>query len=93
MNDPAVSDYIVKDVSETLEGNTWRWCYERPELRFQLKDTAGQKVELHFSVADATFKTTGPVTANFFVNNKPVGTMKISKTGDYVFDQQFPRTC
>lgn len=90
MNDPSVDDYIVKDVSDTLESGTWRWGYERPELRFQLKQTAGQKLEVHFSVADATFKTTGPVTVNFFVNNKNVGTMKITKPGDQVFSKAVP---
>lgn len=90
MNDPAIDDYIVKDVSDSLEANTWRWTYERPELRFQLKDTKGQKVEMHFSIADATFKTTGPVTANFFVNDHPIGTMKITKPGDYVFSKAVP---
>ena len=90
MNDPAVEDYIVKDISDTLESSTWRWGYERPELRFQLKQTAGQKLEAHFSVADATFKTTGPVTVTFFVNNKNVGTMKITKPGDQVFSKAVP---
>ena len=90
MNDPVVSDYIVKDVSEALEGGSWRWAFDRPELRFQLKDANNQKVEVHFSVADATFKTTGPVTVKFFVNNKPVGDMKILKPGDYVFSKPVP---
>jgi hypothetical protein len=90
MNDPSVNDYIVKDVSEALEGNTWRWSYDRPELRFNVKDTANQKLEVHFVVADATFKTTGPVTAQFFVNDKVVGSMKITKPGDYVFSKPIP---
>ena len=90
MNDPSVNDYIVKDVSEGLEGNTWRWSYDRPELRFNVKDTANQKVEVHFVVADATFSTTGPVTAQFLVNDKVVGSMKITKPGDYVFSKPVP---
>jgi hypothetical protein len=90
MSDPAVDDYIVKDISDTLEAKTWRWCYDRPEVRLQLKQVQGQKLEVHFSVADATFKTTGPVTVNFFVNNKAVGTMKITKPGDQVFSKAVP---
>jgi len=90
MSDPAVDDYIVKDVSDTLEAKTWRWTYDRPELRFQLKQVIGQKLEVHFSVAEATFKTTGPVTINFFVNNKSVGTMKVTKPGDQVFSKAVP---
>jgi hypothetical protein len=90
MSDPAVDDYIVKDISDTLEAKTWRWSYERPELRLQLKQVQGQKLEVHFSVADATFKTTGPVTINFLVNNKSVGTMKVTKPGDQVFSKPVP---
>jgi hypothetical protein len=90
MSDPAIDDYIVKDISDTLEANTWRWGYERPEVHLQLKQAAGQKLEVHFSVAEATFKTTGPVTVNFFVNNKSVGTMKITKPGEQVFSKAVP---
>ncbi len=90
MSDPVVDDYIVKDISDTLEAKTWRWCYDRPELRFQLKQVQGQKLEVHFSVADATFKTTGPVTINFFVSNKSVGTMKVTQPGDQVFSKAVP---
>ena len=90
MSDPSVDDYIVKDISDTLEAKTWRWAYDRPEVRLQLKQATGQKLEVHFSVADATFKTTGPVSINFFVNNKSVGTMKITKPGDQVFSKAIP---
>jgi hypothetical protein len=90
MSDPAVDDYIVRDISDFLEAKTWRWAYERPELRFQLKQVTGQKLEVHFAVADATFKTTGPVTIDFFVNNKPVGKMKVTKPGDQVFSKAVP---
>ena len=40
MSDPAVDDYIVKDISDTLEAKTWRWSYDRPEVRLQLKQVA-----------------------------------------------------
>ncbi len=90
MSDPAIHAYIVKDIGDHLEANTWRWGYERPELRFQLRETKGQRVEVDYSVAGATFKTTGPMTAKFFVNNKPIGTMKIPKPGEYVFSKPVP---
>lgn len=90
MSDPSVDDYIVKDISDTLEAKTWRWTYERPEVRLQLKQVQGQKLEVRFAVADATYKTTGPVTINFFVNNKSVGTMKVTKPGDQVFTKAVP---
>jgi hypothetical protein len=90
MNDPSVTDYIVKDISEALEGNTWRWGFDRPELRFDVSDTANRQLEVHFVIADATFKTTGPVTVNFLVNNRVAGTMKIAKAGDYTFTKPVP---
>jgi hypothetical protein len=90
MSDPTLDDYIVKDVGDTLEAKTWRWSYERPEFRFQLKQATGQKLEVHFAVAGATFKTTGPVTIKFLVNNKPIGTMKVLNPGEQLYSKAVP---
>jgi hypothetical protein len=90
MSDPDAADYIVKDISDSVESGTWRWGFDRPEMRFQLKQTGNQKLEVHFVVADATFKTTGPVTIDFLVNGKSVGKMKVTKPGDQVFAKPVP---
>jgi hypothetical protein len=90
MNDPAALDYVVRDVSDALEGNRWRWTFEHPELQFVLKSTEKLKFEADYSVADATLKDTGPVTVTFSVNGHDLPPVKHAKTGDYKFSQPVP---
>jgi hypothetical protein len=90
MNDPAAFDYVVKDVSDSLEGGRWRWTFDRPELQFALKNTEKQKLEADFSLADATLKDTGPVTVTFSVNGHNLPPVKYPKSGDYKFSKPVP---
>jgi hypothetical protein len=90
MGDPAAMDYIVRDVSDSLEGGRWRWTFDHPELQFALKNTAKLKLEADFSVADATLKDTGPVTVKFSVNGHDLPVAKYSKSGDYHFARPVP---
>lgn len=85
MKDPAVTDYIVRDIADSLEGDRWRWTYEHPELQFSIKSAEKAKLEVDFSVAGATLKDTGPVTVKFLVNGHDAGSMKCPKDGDYHF--------
>jgi hypothetical protein len=90
MKDPAIKDYIVRDVAGSLEGGSWRWTFDRPELQFYLKNTANLRLEVGFAIAGATLKDTGPVTVSFFVNGKPLGSMKCAKATDYKFTKAVP---
>jgi hypothetical protein len=90
MNDPAITDYIVRDIADHLEGGAWRWTFDRPELRFFLEKTDHLRLEVDFTAADATLKDTGPVTVSFFVNGKALGAMKCSKGASYKFTKAVP---
>jgi hypothetical protein len=90
MRDPDVSDYIVRDVSDSLEGGGWRWTFDRPELRYRLTNTENLRLEVDFAIAGATLKDTGPVTVSFFVNGRPLGSMKCGKAADYKFTKAVP---
>ena len=87
MSDPNADAHFVRDISPALEGGRWRWTNQRPELKFFLESTKGLKLVWDFSVAEVTFKETGPVTVSFFVNGKPVGRLPCPKPGDYRFEQ------
>ncbi len=80
----------MKDVSEGADSGGWRWTYDRPELRFFVKKTEGVHAVADFSIAGDTFKTTGPVTVGFFVNDKLVSTEKYTKAGTYHYDKPVP---
>jgi hypothetical protein len=45
---------------------------------------------LDFSIADSTFKDTGPVTLTFFVNDRIIGTRRYTLPGTYHFEQPVP---
>ncbi len=90
MNDPTVDTYIVRDISDSLQGGVWRWTFDNPEMRLMVAKPDNVKLEADFSIADATFKTTGVVTVKFFVDDKQVGTLRCPKSGAYHFSAAVP---
>jgi hypothetical protein len=87
MSDADAGAHFVRDISPGLEGGRWRWTNQRPELKFFLESTKGWKLVWDFSVAEVTFRETGPVTVSFYVNGRPVGRLPCPKPGDYEFEQ------
>jgi hypothetical protein len=89
MNDALAADYIVRDISEFVQGG-WRWAFDRPELQFFLAKTDHLELEVDYSIAGDILKNTGPVTVSFFLNDKAVGSMRCVKEGQYKFIQPAP---
>ena len=89
MSDANAGDYIVKDVG-SLESGAWRWGQRRPELRFRLSKTAGQRFIADFAVAEATFKDTGPVNAFFFINGHLLDKVRYAQSGEKHFEKAVP---
>ncbi len=89
MSDANAGDYIVKDVG-SLEAGAWRWGQRRPELRFRLNKTTGQRFVMDFAVAEATFKETGPVTASFFINGHLLDKVRYAEPGEKHFEKAVP---
>jgi hypothetical protein len=87
MSDENAGAHFVRDISPGLEGGRWRWTNQRPELKFFLESAKGLKLVWDFSVAEVTFKETGPVTVSFYVNGRAVGRVPCPKPGDYKFVQ------
>lgn len=90
MGDPNANAYFVKDISAGKDTGGWRWTYDHPELRFIIRKADGVHAVADFSIADATFQKTGPVTIQFFVNDKVIAKEKYTKAGSYHFDQAVP---
>lgn len=88
MSDANAGAHFVRDISPGLEGGRWRWTNQRPELKFFLESAKGLKLVWDFSVAEVTFRETGPVTVSFFVNGQPVGRVPCPKPGDYKFEKR-----
>lgn len=90
MSDPSADLHIVRDVSDTVEGGSWRWTYERPELRFWLDSTANLKLAVDFQCSGLTLEKTGPVTISFYVNNRLLGSTRCAEAGGYHFEKAVP---
>jgi hypothetical protein len=89
MVEPETDAYIVQDLPRGVSG-PWRWAGPRPIVRIYLTSVADSKILVEYSVAEATFKVTGPVNFKFFVNEKLLGEAHHDKPGAYVFEKAVP---
>lgn len=90
MNNTSADAYIVKDISTTAEGGSWRWTFRRPELQFFLPSDAPMKFVMEFAIAGQTFARTGPVTLSVFINDKLLGHFRYDKPGSYRLEKPVP---
>ena len=87
MSHPAAPAAIIKDISGTVEGGSWRWTYEHPTLKVNIRDVQGWRLMARYAVSDATFKSTGPVKLTYSVNGKDLTTEVVKAPGERVFNQ------
>jgi hypothetical protein len=88
MADPAAEDYVVRDVSP--EPADLRWAMANPELCFRVEDVRGLRFAVEFTIAERTFRDTGPVTVAVEVTGRPLGSMRCDHPGPYRFEQAVP---
>jgi hypothetical protein len=89
MSDGDVDAHVVRDIPTGVEG-PWRWAGQRPTIRVALRKTENLSYIIDFSVADATFKSTGPVTMTFLVNDHVLDSAHYSTPGTYHFEKSVP---
>lgn len=90
MSDPSAETYIVRDISDTVEGGSWRWTYEHPELRFWLDSAVDRKLSVDFLCSGITLANTGPIAISFSVNEHALGEARCAKEGQYRFEKNVP---
>lgn len=90
MNDPNAAEYFVQDVSPHLEADSWRWTGQNPELRFFVEEADNRTLRADFGIAEATFKTTGPVTLTFLINGARFDEVRYDKPGSYEYSKPVP---
>lgn len=90
MGDASASNHIVGDINESIECGSWRWTKRKPTMRFQLKRVANQKFKADLSIADQTFKETGPVTITFTINDRELARETYTKAGRHPFEKAVP---
>ncbi|MEO5925938.1 MAG: hypothetical protein ABIR70_19115 [Bryobacteraceae bacterium] len=96
-------DYRVQHVSNFSEGDMsrvvadilnpaggWSWTGKRPTIKVPLQGRKQVHYVIDFTVADATFKTTGPVTVTFLVNDHALESVLYSKPGAQHYERAVP---
>jgi hypothetical protein len=88
MDDPYADEYIVHDISP--EHSRWRWAFQRPELRFRPRKVHSLKFALEFAIPEVTFRETGPIIVTCIVNDRPLGSIRCPRAGQYRFEKPVP---
>ena len=90
MADPKAEAHIVGDVNDGLEGSSGRSTRKRPELRFFLDSIERLTFKLDFSIAEATFRDTGPVAITVFINDNLLDKIECPGPGEKHFQKPVP---
>lgn len=88
MNNPAASAHILSDISRTPEEGAWRWTGQRPTLRFRLPANKRLRLVMDFSIAEATFASTGPLTISYFINGRLLDRVRYDSHGVKHFEKR-----
>ncbi len=91
MSDGDADSHIVSGILPA-GGGSWRWASQRPTVRVLLRHVENLEFIMDFSVADATFKSTGPVAFTFFVNDHELGSANYTMPGVYHFEKPVPES-
>jgi hypothetical protein len=90
LGDRNADAYIVRDVTESAEGGTWRWTRKHPELRFFLDSIDHLTYAMDFSIAETTLKDTGPVTLTISINGNLLDTLHHDTPGERHYKKPVP---
>jgi hypothetical protein len=89
MSDGDADAHIVRDIPKQQTGQ-WRWTGQNPTVTVTLRAAENLNFTADFSVADVTFKSTGPIAITFLVNGKPLASVLYSAPGTYHFEKPVP---
>lgn len=82
--------FFVRDV-QTHDAGLWRWTGPDPELQFTLSSTSDRKLVYEFVINETTYKDTGPVTIQFFVNDHLLSRERYDSPGSKKFEKPVPK--
>ena len=89
MSDGDTDSRILRDVVKGADGS-WRWTGQRPAIRLPGGTTNNLRYVIDFTIAEVTFKETGPVTISFYVNNHLLDSVRYTSPGAQHFEKPVP---
>ena len=90
MAEPLVDRAIVSDIRGAEKNVPWRWTGQRPTVSIKLKSASYLKYFIDFSLVDATFKETGPVSITYYVNDQVLDKVTYDSPGRKTFEKLIP---
>ncbi len=87
---PGASRYIVKGVWLGDPKADGYWTLDEPELQFQLSSVQHHVFREHFYIPLDTFKQTGPLMVDFYVNGHLLDQARFAKDGDVIYQHDVP---
>lgn len=70
----AAHEYVVAEILDGSPTQVWRWTNQNPTLRFFLLEPQGWDFQVNFTLAESTWKSTGPVALRVLLNGEVLGT-------------------
>jgi hypothetical protein len=89
MSDGDAESRIVRDISRGPAAS-WRWTGQRPTVRLPGGTNNDLKYVIDFTIADVTFKETGPVNIAFYVNDHLLDRVRYASPGVQHFEKPVP---
>lgn len=89
MGDADSPAHIVADISPG-DPAPWRWTFQKPTVKVTPRTNQGLRYVIDFSLPEATFKVTGPVTMTFLVNDHPLESVRYTASGEYHYEKAVP---
>lgn len=83
-----VMQHVVADILAPSGG--WSWTGKRPAVKVTPRGNHGITFIADYTVPEATFKTTGPVTIAFYVNGHIVETVRCTEPGARKLSKDVP---
>jgi hypothetical protein len=87
---PGASRYIVKGVMVGDPKADGYWTRDEPELQFQLSSVEHHVFREHFYMPLDTFKQTGPLAVDFYVDGHLLDQARFDKDGDVIYQHDVP---
>jgi hypothetical protein len=89
MSDDDAAAHIVSGVSPGAAA-PWRWVLQKPTVKVVASTNQGLRYTIDFSLPEVTFKTTGPVTMTFLVNDHALESVRYTAAGEYHYEKAVP---
>jgi hypothetical protein len=89
MSDGDAGTRIVRDVSYD-PSQSWSWTGRRPTVRLPAGSNQNLRYVIDFTLPQATFKDTGPVTLSFYVNDRLLDRVRYTESGAKHFETPVP---